>query len=422
MDRIEKLLKEAGVETYFIRKVSRRSRELFFIKKKLDMRRVNNTADYSVTVYADGEKDGEKLRGQNVILLEDAMTDEEIAAAVKSALYAAKFALNPFFELPAPEVSEETIADSNLFGIGMDEIESAFVKAVYDEDNDERAFVNTYELFVVETKVSMKGSNGTNVSFVKREVNGEFVAQCRTPQDVETYQSFSYDSLATKEIGKLVRDTLTLTKDRASATEMPATGNYDVVISDKYMPELMVFFLDRANTAYVYQKYSNFEVGKNIQGNILGDALNIDFGVTDPYNHEGIRMINRKFIENGEVKTLHGPQRFSHYLGVEKIGTYEKVILPEGNTLASDMKKNVLHIVNFSDFQMDSMDGHFKGEIRLAYLYDEKGNVSCVTGGSVNGSIFECLGDLCFSSEMQKLSNYEGPVAIKMKNIAVSGR
>lgn len=421
MERFEKILGLCGVDTFFLRTVRRESTELFFIKKKLDLRRMNAAEDTVITIYSDSEKDGVKLRGRSDVIVDDSMSDEEISEKIKSAKYAASFAMNPFYELPKAEKSDRVISDSDLNGLPVEDIADKFVKAVYEADCDDSAFINSFELFVEEDTVSMKSSFGTDVSYVKRTVKGEFVAQCKEPQDVETYQDFEYDSLALSDIKKLVSDTLKLTKDRASATTMPKKGNYDVIISDKYMPELMVFFKDRANAAFIYQKYSNYEIGKKLQENVKGDLLNIKFGATDPFNEEGIKMIDRSFIEDGVVRSLHGNQRFSDYLGIEKIGTYAKVILPNGKTPVSELKKNCLHVVNFSDFQMDSYDGHFKGEIRLAYLYDEAGNVSVVTGGSVNGSIFECMDDLCFSSEKQQLSSYEGPVAVKMKNIPVNG-
>lgn len=423
MERIEKILKDNGVETYFIRKTDRQTRELFFIKKKLDIRRTTHTVEYNVTVYRDSEKDGKKLRAMSTILLGGSDSDEEIAGKIKSAVYAAGFAMNPYFDLARGEVSETVAQDSDLAGMTMDEIETGFVQAVYGEDQDPKSFINTYELFLNDEFVSMKGSNGCDVSYTRREVTGEFVAQCKEPQDVETYQNFSYDSYATGELSKLVRDTLKLTGDRAQAKEMPRTGNYDVLLSGKYMPDLMGFFLDRANAAYVYQQYSNYEVGKKVQGEeVKGEILNMDLGVTEPFNPEGIRMVCRPFIKEGVLQTLHGSQRFSRYLNMEPVGTYGKVILHQGSQELAEMKKNCLHVVNFSDFQMDSLDGHFKGEIRLAYLYDGDGNVSLVTGGSVNGSIFEGLGNLSFSKEQEKLSTYEGPEAVKLVNIAVSGR
>ncbi|MCR4960303.1 MAG: hypothetical protein K6A74_02535 [Lachnospiraceae bacterium] len=422
MERIERILKECGIETYLIRKIRRESTELFYIKKKLDLRRITDVADMTVCIFKDVEKDGAKLRGRNDIIVDESMTDDEIREKIKAAAFAATCAPNKFFTLPDPEKSEEIVKDSDLMGMDDKDIADAFVKALYEEDHDDKAFINSFELFVYNYHVAIKGSTGVDVAYTKKEVSGEFVAQCKEPQDVETYQGFEYDSLATNDLKKLVRDTLVLTKDRAVATNMPKKGNYDVVLSGKYLQELMTFFLDRSNAAYVYQGYSNYEVGKNIQGeDVKGDVLNIRFGVNDPFNDEGIRMIERSFIEKGVLKTLHGAQRFCDYLGIAKIGTYSKVLLPEGSVKSDELKKNCLHVVNFSDFQMDSLDGHFKGEIRLAYLYDENGNRSVVTGGSVNGSIIEGMKDLKFSREMQKLANYEGPEVIKIRNVAVNG-
>lgn len=133
-------------------------------------------------------------------------------------------------------------------------------------------------------------------------------------------------------------------------------------------------------------------------------------------------MIERPLLENGVLKTIHGDQRFTYYLGVEQIGTYNKVSLPAGTVSFADMKKKpALHVVNFSDFQMDPMDGHFKGEIRLAYLTDENGNVECVTGGSINGSIFEAQKQFAFSKEIENLAEYVGPKAVFLKDVQVAG-
>ena len=66
------------------------------------------------------------------------------------------------------------------------------------------------------------------------------------------------------------------------------------------------------------------------------------------------------------------------------------------------------------------MTGHFAGEIRLAYLYDN-GSVSLVTGGSVNGSIIDAQHDLVFSEERYDSSAYSGPYAVLLKDVPVSG-
>ncbi|MCI8645102.1 MAG: TldD/PmbA family protein, partial [Lachnospiraceae bacterium] len=92
-----------------------------------------------------------------------------------------------------------------------------------------------------------------------------------------------------------------------------------------------------------------------------------------------------------------------------------------GNVSIEQMKEQpYLEVVNFSDFQMDWFTGHFGGEIRLAFLYDGK-TVTPVTGGSVNGNIFEAQKSLVFSKEMQVEKDFEGPKAVAMDGVSVAG-
>ena len=96
--------------------------------------------------------------------------------------------------------------------------------------------------------------------------------------------------------------------------------------------------------------------------------------------------------------------------------------MPAGKVSMDDMlKKECLYVVNFSDFQMDSFDGHFGGEIRLAFLFDGE-KVTPVTGGSVNGSWFEVQNRLTLSKEKQNDKGFEGPLAICMDDIPVAGK
>lgn len=422
MKRYIDILNKCGVKAWFIKEESRRTTELFFIKKKLDMRRVNDSTDLTVSLYVDEEKDGKMLRGRTDVIIAESMTDTEIEEKIKNGIYAAGFALNPFYEFPDPVKSDTVIMESDLNAMSLADIAGAVADSVYEEDVEADSFINSLEIFAGEYKERIVSSTGTDVSFSKRKIAGEFVAQCKSPQDVETYQDFEYDSLAIKELKKLVKDTLKLTRDRALARNMPKTGRMDVIISDKYVPTLMSFYFERANAGMIYPHYSNYELGMKVQGDdVKGDVLNIKYAPVNPFNDEGIPMIERPFIEDGVLKTICGNMRFSYYLGIPQIGNYEKGIVPAGKTSLEDMKKNCLHIVNFSDFQCDGFDGSFKGEIRLAYYYDEKGNVSLLTGGSVNGSLLECQKDMTFSCETESLMNYDGPLAIKLKNVAIAG-
>lgn len=423
MNRYIELLTKAGVENYYVTTEKQESVELFFVKKKLDMRRMKKTNNVSIAVFKDMEEDGKKMRGRADIILDSSMTDEEILDKIKSAVYAAEFVKNPYFDFPEKEVSDEVCPESTLNGLSLIQIADRFVDAVYEKDEDQDAFINSFEIFAEEKHVHIVNSMGADVSYAKRNVNGEFVVQCKEPQDVETYQSFRYDSLALDDIKELVATTLQMTKDRAQATDMPKAGTISVIISDKYMAELMSFYGTRAHAAYIYQGYSNYEVGTNVQGaDVKGDKLNIKLASTVPFDDDAVRMTEREFVKDGELQTIHGSMRFMRYLGKEPIGTFNKLIIPAGNMTMEDMKKGpCLHVVNFSDFQMDAMGGHFGGEIRLAYYYDGQGNMKCVTGGSVNGSIFEAQKELYFSEELQELEGYSGPRAVLIKDVAVAG-
>ncbi|MCR4679258.1 MAG: hypothetical protein K5679_10985 [Lachnospiraceae bacterium] len=423
MDKYVEILKKLNVGTYFVRETSAKSVELFFVKKKLDMRRMKDDDSAEITIYKDMEEDGKKFRGFATVNVNSTMSEDEIKEKIASAEYAASFVKNPFFKFAKPVKSEKRIQASDLNDLELSEIADKFVEALYSEDHDAKAFINSFELFVREDEVHMVNSEGTDVSYVKRSVTGEFVAQCKEPQDVETYKGFEYDSLALDDIKDLVKTTLKMTADRATATKMPKAGKYDIVLSGQYLATVFDYYAERAHVGYVYPGYSDFKVGDNVQGDdIKGDKVNLKFAVSVPFDTEGIEMKERDFITDGVLKTLHGGQRFSYYLGVEPVGTYGKVTMPAGKVSMDDMlKKECLYVVNFSDFQMDSLDGHFAGEIRLAYYYDGKGNMECVTGGSINGSIFDTQGDLLFSSEMQKRSYFEGPKACLFKNVAVAG-
>ena len=103
MERYVRLLKECGVGEWFIRQESRTSNELFFIKKKLDMRRIKDVTDANIAVYKDEEKDGKKLKGRTDIIVSASMSDEEIKKKIEGAIYAAGFRSINFMSFPSPK-------------------------------------------------------------------------------------------------------------------------------------------------------------------------------------------------------------------------------------------------------------------------------------------------------------------------------
>ena len=132
-------------------------------------------------------------------------------------------------------------------------------------------------------------------------------------------------------------------------------------------------------------------------------------------------MKDMELLAKGELKGIYGNCRQSYYLGVTPTGLYRAMRVNNGTVSLDEMKKEpYLHVVRFSDFQMDSFTGYFGGEIRLAYLFDGE-KVTPVTGGSINGNLLELQKSLTFSTERYKDSRYDGPMAVRLCHVPVAG-
>ena len=244
-EKILQAIRKFQIETYLVTEKTVEGAELYFIKKELDMRRMKQDAVSAVTIYRDFEADGKKMRGSANINIFPEMTQEEVDEAVKGAYYAASFVKNPFFELPKGKKEDKVQVNSTLCGKSLEEIGDAFVKALYCVDVQDDAFINTAEFFMEKTTTAIYNSEGIDVSYEKNSVNGEFVVQCITPQDVEQYQEFTYDDLDTEALTAQAKEALERVCDRARATEAPEKGNYKLLLSGKNVRTLIDFYIDR---------------------------------------------------------------------------------------------------------------------------------------------------------------------------------
>ncbi len=403
-------LKKQNTEHYLINEKRSTVNELYFIKRNLDMRRINNVTKYELTVYKDFEKDGMKMRGSSTCNLYPGMASEEIAKKITDTLHAASFACNPFFEFPKPCVASQEKTD-----FPAEKTLSDAVSAIYEADNDSEGFINSAELFAENNIFHTVSSWGTDVTYSSHSIHGEYVTQCCSPEDVETYQDFHYIDLDKDALVSKVKRAIELTKSRAIANKCMVSGKIKLILSGQYVSDLLHFYSERAAASMIYPHYSDFELNKQVQSDsISGDKLNISLTSDTPFSKEGIPMKERSLITDGVLNTIHGSSRFSYYLNIEPTGVYEGIKVVPGTTSLNEMESGrYLHVVNFSDFQMDAMSGRFGGEFRLAF-YCDGDKVIPITNGSVSGSILELAGNIRLSSETQKLKNYEGPFAIEI--------
>ncbi|MDE7326999.1 MAG: hypothetical protein K2N63_12135 [Lachnospiraceae bacterium] len=422
VDRILSALGKCGIEDYQIVMTDEESAELFFIKKELDMQRLKEVRTANVSIFRVFEEGDQRFRGVASLQVQESLTQPEMEKMFADAYYAAGFVKNKYYDLykgkaaGMPE-SEEPFGDKSLA-----EIAQGFAQALFAEDRYEEVFINSAEIFARRSTVHILNSHGVDVSYKKSRVQGEFVVQCIDGQDVETYQDFSYNGWNTDALREKTRDAIELTRARAKAKTAPAAGEYRLILSGGYVNELLSYYVTRANSSVIYQKYSSFTVGCDVQGEeVEKDRINLTMKANVPFSDEGIPMEDRELIKDGKLQMIHGGNRFAQYLGIEPTGGYNGYKVDAGNISLEQMKKQpYLEVVNFSDFQMNGFTGHFGGEIRLAFLYDGT-TVTPVTGGSVNGNIFEAQKSFVFSKEMQVEKDFEGPKAVAMDGVCVAG-
>jgi len=438
IDEIIKALKQAEIADYTINESRSESVECFFIRRNLDLKRRTDLLEYTVTVFCPFEKDGRQMLGSSSVQIYPEMEADEIAEAVRSAYHAASFVANPWYELVSGTAQKPVPAGGGLAGCSLEVCMKKMTEALFAPETAEGAdadtFLNSAEIFAKRILRRIVNARGVDVSYETCEVSGEYVVQCVSPQDVETYHHFSYRDLDTEALYRDVEEALAMTRARARAEAAPKAGTYRVILSGEEMRTFLQYYVSRSGASMIYQKYSGFQTGMQVQGGPgkdgnaseggnapQGDLLTMVLKARDPYSGEGIPMKDRTLLEDGILRTIHGDSRFAYYLGIEPTGSYNCMEVPVGDTPLSQMKSGTyLHIVSFSDFQMDSFTGHFGGEIRLAFFCDG-GTVTPVTGGSMSGSIMKVQGNMIFSKERYKNGSYEGPFAVCLEGIQVAG-
>ncbi|MDO4740818.1 MAG: metallopeptidase TldD-related protein [Eubacteriales bacterium] len=419
IDKIKGALGRLQIEHWRINRNHTETAELFFIRRGADMRRAADYTEAQVTVYRDFEADGKNMRGSALVNVYPGMEDDALDKALAEAYAAAGHVKNAFYELPDPVVER---IDAQQESESLFESAKRMADALFSADNLGSAFINSAEIFAEKSELRVVASNGLDVSYARRAYKGEFVTQCTEPQDVEIYTDFSYTEPDCEALRKEAEQALKTVQDRAGAKENPKAGSYDCVLSGQQVARLLSSYAMKANASMVFSRYSRYAVGSSVQGEeISGEKLNIRLTSPVPYSEEGVAMPGVALTEDGVLRNLHGENRFCRYLGIEPAGTYASVQVDNGTLpMAELLKAPCIHPVEFSDFQMNPLSGYFGGEIRLAYVYDENG-VHTVTGGSVSGSLLEMQGDMVFSTERYVNSRYDGPMAVKLKNVSVAG-
>ncbi len=417
VEQIISILKQQQIDIYCINEIQKESFELFFIKQQLDMTRSKNVKQVKVTIYRDFMEEDVKYRGSVDIFIYPNHTPDEIEQAIIQGYENALFIKNPFFEIPQGIKEDKGVIHSTLSDNSLSENAYKMAEALYQGKGPKDTLVNSSEIYGKKETIRIIHSSDCDISYTKYYLEGEFVVQFKNKlQDVELYQQFSFDELATEELKKQCEDALISVRDRGLATQAPEDiSKYPIILCDDYVREFLGFYLTKTNTAMIYPGYSSYMPGHVIQDQPEGEFLNLTMLAKVPFSEEGVEMGTHSLIEKGIVKNVHGKNSFCAYMKVKEIGTYSKLKCENGTMSLEDMKKQpYILIKSFSDFQIDAMDGHFGGEYRLAYFYDGE-TVQIITGGTLSMDIYQAQKNMMFSKETYHTADYEGPRAVLLR-------
>ena len=408
IDRLRAILSREGIEDYLIREKHTESRELYFIRRELDVARSVDALDVSVRVYRSFSENGAEYRGSGEVLIFESMTDDEIGAKLRLGYDACLYVRDEAYP-PAPPVTEV----GGDISCDLGEIAGKYADAIFSAESDGAAFVNSAEVFATLTRTRLVTPHGVDVSFSSLETSGETVVGCREGEDVELFDYFRYEGEQYSALSERVEEKLTEVRDRSHARPLPESGEYSVILEGECVREMLGYVLWRANARNVRTGYSTASVGQDAGGRLP----DITATPTQPYSPEGLRMTERPLVRGGVLTSLVGSMRFCHYLGVPPTGEYDKLTAASGSlTLAQLREDKCLHLVSFSDFQFDPLDGYFGGEVRLGYLV-EGGRVTPVSGFSVSGNYRALSDSFEFSSERCADHTYDGPRYMRISGV-----
>lgn len=431
IDKIKNILSSiGGIDAWKINEKVVESKELFFIKRELDMNRAKNVHHINLTVYKDFEEDGKKYRGSSTTAIHPTMNEEEIIIAIRDAIYAAGFVKNKYYPLVELVVEEQAIIENRFKNDSMSNWIPKLTEEIFIADRYENGEINSAELFLDKVNVRILNSQGVDVEYETYRGELEFITSWKEGwEEVELYEDILFSDYDEKLIVNSVDEMLKISRDKAIAKPTPVLKDIPVILSGIAVKEFFNYYYGKAAAVSIYEETSTAKLDENIQGDeVKGDKVNIvldpyldNSTATSPFDEDGLVLSKVSLYEDGILKRYWGNTRFSHYLDIKPTGNIRNIIVEGGSKTLEEIKEGTyLELKVFSDFQMDTLTGDFAGEIRLGW-YNDGEKIIPVTGGSISGNINEVHKEMFLSKELQKINNFSGPRGVKLINVSIAG-
>ena len=400
-----------------ITEIKKKTTELYYVLDKLETNRFTNQTLYNITIYV---LENNKV-GASTFDIYPYMDNDEIKRKIEDNKINALSALNDYYELPKYEHLHHRDIVTNLSNKPL-EVLSKVKDAIFSVKSE--AHLSATEFFLYEIDERLINSNGVDVKQKYYRLNIELIP---TYKDVETYKMLELENYDIKELKKEVKELLDLAIKRYEADDLTKFDDVNIILENDEVAQLLSYFTDDLTYGAKYQHININELDQSVQGNIIGDKLNIKMVPYYPgcinsrdFDADGVILKEVELIKDGIAKSRYGSYRFGYYLKEKPTGVLPIMVVGEGSKEFKDFKDNkYIRCVRFSNMQLDSNTGFFGGEVRLGFYFDGKKETP-VTGFSISGNINELKKELYLSKEMTSLPNYRGPKYIYIKGVKIA--
>ncbi|RDY22121.1 metallopeptidase TldD-related protein [Criibacterium bergeronii] len=426
-----KLNAEQKITSWVIKKITKTSKELFFIKTKLDMNREVIFTEYQVKIYVDFSQNGVEYTGDVLFTIGQSDSEKEIQDKIDFAVKQAQFVKNKPYKLFDNHTEKllEIKSQSNIKKF-MDKFKdlSDLINHDYKKDGI-HSNINSFELFVIDINHKIQNSYGLNLSYDTSKVSFELVTDNDTGKEsVEIFTLYDIRDFDIEKIRKIFVEQLTQTDLRAKAVTSPKLENVKVILSNDAVQELLQYYLDKATDQYIFSKLSNYKVGKKIQKETAKNKITLKTipnleNVVNPQivDGDGVILKEQIIINNGEVNSIMSGSKIGSYLNMPISGYTANFAVNAGEISEKELRSgDYLEIKMFSSFLTDNATGDFGGEFRLAILHKDAKELP-VSGGSLSLNLNDVQDKMIFSKELEQRSYSLAPSVIAFENVSVAG-
>ena len=419
------ILRASAADAWEAAEVQEKRWEFYFIRHRLDQHRCVSTREFEVKVYRKSGE-GQFLGSAAATLPEDAGA-EEMKKTVDGLCQDALYVRNPAYTLnpPAAAAGECSGESTDLARVSGD-----FLKAMAALPETETEDLNSYEIFVSDIRRRFLNSEGIDVTAVYPSSMVEAVVNARKDgHEIELYRLYHSGTCDAEQLKRDLTETLRFGRDKLRTEKTPALKKADLVLSTDAACEVYDWFISRMNAAMVVRRMSDWEIGKPVLKEFRGDRVTLKTLRTLPnssgnalYDMEGAPTRDMTVMEAGVPVNFFGSRQFSQYLGLKDSFIPGNFEVSGGTATAEELRQGAfLEVVEFSDFQVNPLNGDMAGEIRLAYWHDGTGRVTPVSGGSVSGTLSELAADMRFTAESRQYNSRRIPAVTRLKGATVTG-